>query len=83
MTFQQGDATDLPYTDGGFEAAMTLHAAMNIAAKDRMYAEVRRVLKAGGVFAVYDVLQGEGGDVLFPVPWRAIRESATWRRRTR
>jgi hypothetical protein len=27
------------------------------------------VLKPGGVFAIYDVLQGEGGDVLFPVPW--------------
>jgi hypothetical protein len=27
------------------------------------------VLKAGARFAVYDVLQGEGGEVLFPVPW--------------
>lgn len=26
-------------------------------------------MKPGGVFAVYDVLQGEGGDVVFPVPW--------------
>jgi ubiquinone/menaquinone biosynthesis C-methylase UbiE len=48
---------------------MTLHVAMNIAAKDRMYTEARRVLKPGGIFAVHDVLQGEGGDVVFPVPW--------------
>ncbi len=34
-----------------------------------MYAEARRVLKPGARFAVYDVLQGEGGEVLFPVPW--------------
>ncbi|OJU23662.1 MAG: hypothetical protein BGN89_15500 [Alphaproteobacteria bacterium 64-6] len=34
-----------------------------------MYAEARRVLKPGGRFGVYDVLQGEGGDILFPVPW--------------
>jgi len=34
-----------------------------------VYAEARRVIKPGGVFAVYDVLQGEGGDVLYPVPW--------------
>jgi ubiquinone/menaquinone biosynthesis C-methylase UbiE len=53
---------------------MTIHAAMNIAAKPRMYAEARRVLKSGGWFAVYDVLQGEGGEVLFPVPW--ARESS-------
>lgn len=69
VTFRQGDATDLPFSDEQFDAAMTLHVAMNIAAKDRMYAEARRVLKPGGVFAVYDVLQGEGGDVVFPVPW--------------
>jgi hypothetical protein len=48
---------------------MTIHAAMNIPAKGRMYAEARRVVKPGRIFAVYDVLQGEGGDVMFPVPW--------------
>jgi len=48
---------------------MTIHVAMNIAAKHKMYAEARRVLKPDGVFAVYDVLQGKGGEVLYPVPW--------------
>src|SRR5262249_25466785 len=52
-----------------FETVMTIHDAMNIAGKDKMYLEARRVLKPGGVFAVYDVLQGEGGGVLYPVPW--------------
>jgi ubiquinone/menaquinone biosynthesis C-methylase UbiE len=69
VAFEQGDATDLPFADDRFDAAMTIHAAMNIEAKPRMYEEARRVLKPGGRFAVYDVLQGEGGDVLFPVPW--------------
>ena len=69
VSFRQGDATSLPFADGEFDAAMTIHVAMNIAAKDRMYAEARRVLKLGGRFAIYDVLQGEGGEVLFPVPW--------------
>ena len=69
VSFQQGDATQLPFADGSFDAAMTIHVAMNIAAKDRMYAEARRVLKSGGRFGIYDVVQGEGGDVLYPVPW--------------
>lgn len=69
VAFRQGDATALPFDDAAFDAAMTIHVAMNIPAKDRMYAEARRVLKPGGRFAVYDVLQGEGGPVLFPVPW--------------
>jgi ubiquinone/menaquinone biosynthesis C-methylase UbiE len=69
VAFRQGDATSLPFADDEFDAAMTIHVAMNIAAKDRLYAEARRVLKPGARFAVYDVLQGEGGEVLYPVPW--------------
>jgi ubiquinone/menaquinone biosynthesis C-methylase UbiE len=69
VSFEQGDATQLPFAEGSFDAAMTIHVAMNIAAKDRMYAEAKRVLKQGGRFGIYDILQGEGGDVLYPVPW--------------
>ena len=69
VAFRQGDATDLPFGDAEFDAATTIHVAMNIAAKDKMYGEAKRVLKPGARFAVYDVLQGEGGEVLFPVPW--------------
>jgi len=69
VVFDQGDATDLPYEDDRFDAAMTIHVAMNIWAKDKVYDEARRVVKPGGRFVVYDVLQGEGGAVLYPVPW--------------
>jgi ubiquinone/menaquinone biosynthesis C-methylase UbiE len=69
VSFKQGDATNLPFENQTFDAAITIHVAMNIAAKDKMYLEARRILKPGGVFAVYDVVQGEGGEVLYPVPW--------------
>jgi ubiquinone/menaquinone biosynthesis C-methylase UbiE len=69
VSFKQADATNLPFADNQFDAAMTIHVAMNIAAKDKMYAEARRVVKPGAIFAIYDVLQGEGGEVLYPVPW--------------
>jgi ubiquinone/menaquinone biosynthesis C-methylase UbiE len=69
VAFQQGDATQLPFADSSFDAAITIHVAMNIAAKDRLYAEAKRVLNPGGRFGIYDVLQGEGGDVVYPVPW--------------
>ena len=67
--FQQGDATNLPFSDNQFDRAITVHVAMNIPQKNRMYEEARRVLKPGGIFAVYDILQGEGGEMLYPAPW--------------
>jgi hypothetical protein len=42
---------------------------MNIADKQRLYAEIGRVVKPGGVFGLYDVLQGPGGAPHYPVPW--------------
>ena len=74
VTFEQGDATALAF-DGGFDAAMSIHVAMNIADKSAVYTGVRRALTPGRILAVYDVLQGEGGEVLFPVPW--AREPST------
>jgi SAM-dependent methyltransferase len=69
VTFVQGDATALDLRPASFDAAITMHAAMNIARKEAMYAGVRRCLKPCGRFGIYDVVQGEGGQVHFPVPW--------------
>ncbi|WP_235503570.1 class I SAM-dependent methyltransferase [Aeromicrobium sp. Root344] len=67
--FQVGDATDTGLPDGAVDAALTVHVAMNISDKHALYAEAFRVLRPGGRFVAYDVLQGEGGDVRYPVPW--------------
>ncbi len=67
--FHVGDATGTGLPGAAVDAAMTLHVAMNISDKPALYAEAFRVLRPGGRFVVYDVLQGEGGDVRYPVPW--------------
>ena len=67
--FQQGDATALSFPDDAFDGAVTAHVAMNIPDKARLFAEAWRVLKSNARFAVYDILQGEGGEVAYPVPW--------------
>ena len=67
--FDVGDATATGLPEAAVDAALTVHVAMNIADKPALYAEAFRVLRPGGRFVAYDVLQGEGGDVLYPVPW--------------
>lgn len=67
--YVNGNALRMPFEDGTFDLLWTQHMAMNIADKDSLYGEMRRVLKPGGKVAIYDVLQGEGGQVCFPVPW--------------
>jgi len=41
-TFRVGDARALPFDDDSFDAAMTIHAVMNIADKPAVYREARR-----------------------------------------
>jgi SAM-dependent methyltransferase len=73
--YRPGDARATPFADGAFDAAYTQHVAMNIADKAGLYAEVSRVLKPGARFGIYDLLRGDGGEVLYPVPW--ARDPAT------
>jgi len=68
VAFETGDALNLPFDDGRFDAAFLQHVAMNIADRARLYREIRRVLKGGGKFATYDVVLRDG-EPHFPVPW--------------
>jgi SAM-dependent methyltransferase len=69
VTYECADATRMPFQNDSFDLAWTQHVAMNIADRARLYGEVHRVLHAGGRFAIYDVVAGEGGPLHFPVPW--------------
>lgn len=69
VSFQQGDALDIPFPDASFDIVWTQHAAMNISDKAQLYREIWRVLRPGGRLALYDIMAGPGGDVYFPVPW--------------
>jgi ubiquinone/menaquinone biosynthesis C-methylase UbiE len=69
VTYRQGSALAMPFEDASFDVVWTQHAAMNIADKAKLYAEIWRVLRPGGLFALYDILAGPGGALHFPVPW--------------
>jgi len=74
VRYVQASALALPFADHSFDVAYTQHVAMNIADKPRLYAEAFRVLRPGARFGLYDLLQGPGGDALYPAPW--AREAA-------
>ena len=71
VTFRVGSATDLPFEEASFDAATLLHVGMNVPDKDGLCTEAARVLKPGGVFAVYDVMRTGEGELAFPVAWAA------------
>jgi len=76
VDYRQGDATNLPFPDGSFDVMWTEHVAMNIPDKPRFYQEMYRVLRSGGTLAIYDILAGPSGAVLFPVPWARTPETS-------
>lgn len=73
IDLQVASALDLPMQDASCDLVTMLHVGMNIAEKDRLFAEAARVLKPGGHFAVFDVMEGAGdGDLIFPLPWSTV-----------
>ncbi len=76
VAFRQGSALDLPFGDGTFDAATLIHVGMNIADKARLFEEVRRVLKPGALFCVYEVMRAGEGDLPYPMPWAQTAETS-------
>ncbi len=76
LRYRQGSALAMPFEPGSFDAAYTQHVAMNIADGGSLYREVHRILRPSGRFGIYDLLQGPGGPVWFPLPWARTPETS-------
>jgi ubiquinone/menaquinone biosynthesis C-methylase UbiE len=80
VSYRQASALALPFEPETFDGAYMMHVGMNIENKPGLFAEVRRVLKTGGVFAIYDVMLTGEGELSFPVHWAANSDTsfAAW-----
>ena len=69
ITFEQGNVLDMPFDDDLFDVVFSQHTMMNIEDKTRLAQEVRRVLRPGGRFVLYEICAGSVSTPYFPVPW--------------
>ena len=69
VSFEQGDATAMPFADAAFDGAYSMNVSMNIADKRALYREIHRVLKPGGWLGLAEVARGPGGEPHYPTPW--------------
>jgi MPBQ/MSBQ methyltransferase len=75
VSYRQGDALSIPFEAAMFDVVWSQNVAMNIADRPGLYAEIRRVLRPGGKYALSDIVRGPGGVPYYPMPW--AREPGT------
>jgi ubiquinone/menaquinone biosynthesis C-methylase UbiE len=76
VTYRQASALALPFGPGTFDGATMMHVGMNIDDKPALFAEVRRVLRSGSIFAIYDIMRMADGELRFPLHWAARSETS-------
>ncbi|HEY7857911.1 MAG TPA: class I SAM-dependent methyltransferase [Candidatus Nanopelagicales bacterium] len=69
VTFETTSAESLRFADGSFDRAMMIHVGMNLPDKSATFAEVRRVLRTGGRFGLFEQIRVRDGDLPYPLPW--------------
>jgi len=69
VRFETASALAMPFDEAGFDAAVTVHVAMNIRDRVTLYSEIARVMKPGGRLGLFDVMKKNADDLVFPVPW--------------
>jgi ubiquinone/menaquinone biosynthesis C-methylase UbiE len=76
VTFSLGDGDRLPYDDASHDRAVLVHVGMNVPDKAALFAEVRRVVRPGGLFGLYEQMRVGPGELPYPMPWAVDAEAS-------
>jgi ubiquinone/menaquinone biosynthesis C-methylase UbiE len=76
VEFRQASALQIPFEAETFDRAYMIHVGMNIPDKAGLCREVRRVLKSGGLFAIFDIVRATHDPIRYPVPWASNDETS-------
>ena len=72
VTFDEGDAEQLPYADASFDVVVTMFGAMFAPRPELVAAEFARVLKPGGLLAMANWTPGGFSGLMFQVSGRHV-----------
>ncbi|NNE22718.1 MAG: class I SAM-dependent methyltransferase [Rhizobiales bacterium] len=76
ISYEVGNALDMPFADGAFDGAYSMNVSMNIEDKTGLYLEIHRVLKSDAWLALSELAQGPGGEVEYPTPWSLTADAS-------
>jgi len=76
VSYRRASALAMPFEAGTFDGAYMMHVGMNIEDKPTLFVEIRRVLKSGAQFAVFDIMRTGTGDLHYPLHWAATSETS-------
>jgi ubiquinone/menaquinone biosynthesis C-methylase UbiE len=69
VTHKVGDALALDVPPGSFDVVWTQNSGMNIADKERLYANLARAVKRGGLLVQQEPMAGPVQPIVYPVMW--------------
>lgn len=76
VSFKVASALAMPFDNETFDAAITIHVAMNIPERVAFYSEIARVMKPGTTLCIFDVMKKNDESLAFPVPWALSQETS-------
>lgn len=69
VRFHVGNALEIPFEDGSYDAVWTQNSGMNIPDKERLYGGFHRVIRPGGRLIFQEPLAGPVQPILYPMMW--------------